>query len=233
MEPKPEYGETWAYESIIGALPGVELSVGGAIAIQLAVFEVSILALAWYYGLWGAAIAGTAAVVVAALGSVEMLRISAAARRTETPEPYRRLLFGSSIEVVLSVLAFVALVTHLFVFDPRGDTPLVESLFGSDPPVLAVYVTLLVLWDLCYRIGTGWWASIVGLWRSIRYRFDPETAAILRRADRETLLFGVVQLLLLPFLTEQPVLFAAISGHVLAVAAVSGTSLFLLRSRER
>ncbi len=233
MEPDPEYGETWAYESIIGALPGIELSVGGAIAIQLAVFEVSILALAWYYGLWEAAIAGTAAVVVAALGSVEMLRISAAARRPETPEPYRRLLFGSSIEVVLSVLAFVALVTHLFVFDLRGETPLFGSLFGSDPPVLVVYVTLLILWDLCYRIGTGWWASIVGLWRSIRYRFDSETAAILRRADRETLFFGVAQLLLLPFLTGQPVLFAAIAGHVFAVIVVSGMSLLLLRYRER
>jgi hypothetical protein len=227
----PEYGETWAYESIIGALPGIDLPIGGAIAIQFAVFEVSIVALAWYYGLWNAAVAGTAAVVVAALGSLEMLRISAAARRPETPEPYRRLLFGSSIEVVLSVLAFVALATHLFVFDARTGSSLVESLFGPDPPVAVVYVTLLVLWDLCYRIGTGWWASIVGLWRSFRYRFDAETAAILRRADRETLLFGVTQLLLLPFLTDRPVLFAAISGHVAAVAVVSGSSLLLLRVR--
>jgi hypothetical protein len=227
----PEYGETWAYESIIGALPGIDLPIGGAIAIQFAVFEVSIVALAWYYGLWNAAVAGTAAVVVAALGSLEMLRISAAARRPETPEPYRRLLFGSSIEVVLSVLAFVALATHLFVFDARTGSSLVESLFGPDPPVAVVYVTLLVLWDLCYRIGTGWWASIVGLWRSFRYRFDAETAAILRRADRETLLFGVTQLLLLPFLTDRPVLFAAISGHVAAVTVVSGSSLLLLRVR--
>ena len=232
MDLEPEYGETWAYESIIGALPGVDLPVGGAIAIQLAVFEVSIVALAWYYGLWNAAIAGTAAVVVAALGSLEMLRISAAARRPETPEPYRRLLFGSSIEVVLSVLAFIALLTHLFVFDVRSESPLVESLFGPEPPILVVYVTLLVLWDLCYRIGTGWWASIVGLWRSFRYRFDPETTAILRRADRETLLFGIAQLLLLPFLVGRPVLFAALSGHVAAVTVVSGSSLLLLRVRE-
>jgi len=229
---RPDYGETWAYESIIGALPGVELSSAEAIGIQLLVFETAVLALAWYYGLWTAAIAGTAAVVVAAVGSLEMLRISRAARAPTTPEPYRRLLFSSSIEVVLAVLSFIALVTHLFIFDPRNGGLLVERLFGPDPPVLVVYLTLLVLWDLCYRIGTGWWASVVGLWRSVRYRFDPETAATLRRADRETLLFGVVQLILVPFLLEHPVLLAALVGHVVAVTVVSGTSLVLLRVRE-
>jgi hypothetical protein len=229
---RPDYGETWAYESIIGALPGVELSSAEAIGIQLLIFETAVLALAWYYGLWTAAIAGTAAVLVAAVGSLEMLRISRAARASVTPEPYRQLLFSSSIEVVLAVLSFIALVTHLFVFDPRNGGLLVERLFGPDPPVLVVYLTLLVLWDLCYRIGTGWWASVVGLWRSVRYRFDPETAATLRRADRETLLFGVVQLILVPFLREHPVLLAALVGHVVAVTVVSGTSLVLLRVRE-
>lgn len=229
---EPEYGETWAYESIIGALPGIDLSPGEAIAIQLGVFEAAVLALAWYYNLRTAAIAGTAAVLVAALGSAEMLRISTAARRPETPESYRRLLFGSSIEVVLSVLAFIALITHLFVFDPRTPDPLVETLFGPDPPTLAVYLTLLVLWDLCYRIATGWWASIVGLWRSVRYRFDDRTARVLRRADREAVFFGLLQLPLLPFLTEHPVLFAALSAHVSAVLVISGLSLFLLRHRQ-
>lgn len=229
---EPEYGETWTYESIVSALPGIDLPDGGAIAIQLVVFEVSILVLAWYYDLWNAALVGTAAVVVAAFGSFEMLRISEAARRPETPESYRRLLFGSNIEVVLSVLAFIALVTHLFVFDVASDAPLVQSLFGPDPPVLVVYATLLVLWDLCYRIGTGWWASVVGLWRSFRYRFDTETATVLRRVDREIILFSTAQLLLLPFLTNYPVLFVALAGHVAAVTVVSGASILLLRLRE-
>jgi hypothetical protein len=90
----------------------------------------------------------------------------------------------------------------------------------------------LVLWDLCYRIGTGWWASITGLWRSFRYRFDADTAAVLRRVDRETILFAAAQLLLLPFLIDHPVLFVAVSGHVVAVTVVSGASLVLLHFRE-
>jgi hypothetical protein len=227
-----EYGETWVYESIVGALPGIDLSRPVAVGIQLAVFEVGVLLLAWYYDLWTAAVAGTVAVLVAAAGSVEMLRLGSLARSVDAPESYRRLLFGSSIEVVLAVLAYVALVTHLFVFDPRrGGTPLVETLFGPDPPVAVVYLTLLVLWDLCYRIGTGWWASVVALWRSARFRFDDGTARTLRRVDLETMGFGFVQLLLVPFLLDHPVLLAAVVGHVLAVTGVTGLSVVLLHRR--
>jgi hypothetical protein len=228
----PEYGETWVYESIIGALPGIAVGSRTAIAIQIVGFEVAVLLLAWIYDLWTAAVAGTIAVLVAAVGSAEMLRISRRARGRGVPESYRRLLFASSIEVVLAVLAFIALVTHLFVWDPaRAETPLVETLFGSDPPVLVVYLTLLVLWDVCYRIGTGWWASVSALWRSARFQFGPETRRTFVRADLETMGFGLLQLVFVPFIAGQPVLLAAVVGHVVAVTAVTGLSLAVLSVR--
>ncbi|SEN68259.1 hypothetical protein SAMN05216388_1004177 [Halorientalis persicus] len=228
---EPEYGETWTYESIVGALPGIDVSTRAAVFIQFLVFEVAVLVLAAIYDLWVAAAAGTVAVVVASAGSVEMLRISRFVRGEAVPESYRRLLFGSSVEVVLSVLAYVALITHLFVFDPRSGTPLLTTLFGPEPPILVVYLVLLVLWDVCYRIGTGWWASVVALWRSVRYRFDPATARALQRADLETMGFGVLQLVLVPFLASAPVLRTAVVGHVLAVTVVTGTSILFLRVR--
>ncbi len=230
---RPEYGETWVYESIIGALPGIEISPRVALAIQFVAFEATILLLAWFYGLWTAAIAGTVAVVVATVGSAEMLRIATLTRGESVPDAYRRLLFSSNVEVVLSVLAYVALITHLFVWDPRTATdPLVTTLFGEEPPVLVVYLTLLVLWDVCYRIGTGWWAAVVALWRSLRFRFDASASRSLQRADLEALGFGILQLIFLPFLTAQPVLFAAVAGHVLAVSAVTGASILALRIRS-
>ena len=230
---RTRYGETWVYESIIGALPGVNVSPGLALAIQFAVFEAAILVLAWVYGLWTAAIAGTVAVAVATVGSAEMLRIGRRTREADIPEAYRRLLFGSNVEVVLSVLAYIALVTHLFVYDPQlGGEALVTTLFGPEPPVLVVYLTLLVLWDVCYRIGTGWWASVVALWRSVRFRFDDETRRQLMRADLETLGFGLTQLALVPFVLGQPVLLAAVVGHVLAVSAVTGLAILLLRRQD-
>ncbi|AEM55794.1 hypothetical protein HISP_00885 [Haloarcula hispanica N601] len=231
---RPEYGETWVYESIIGALPGIRLPTWAAMAIQLLIFEVAIVALSWYYEVWSAAIAGTVVVFVATIGSAEMLRISTLIRRIDVPPTYRALLFASNVEVVLSVLAYVALLTHLFVFDPQvSSTPLLGQLFGSEPPVLVVYLTLLILWDVSYRIGTGWWASVTGLWRSARYRFDPETARVFIRADLEIWGFGVLQLVLVPFVLDQPVLLAALVGHVIAVTAVTAASVGLLRYRSR
>ncbi|WP_136717454.1 DUF7530 family protein [Halorientalis salina] len=227
---EPEYGDTWAYESIIGALPGLSLSTRLAVAIQFVLFEGAVLVLAAVYDVWMAVPAATAAVVVATAGSVEMVRIGRLVRGEAVPEPYRRLLFGSSIEMVLSVLAYVALVTHLFVFAPRyAEASLLEGLLGSEPPVLVVYLTLLVLWDVCYRIGTGWWASVAALWRSVRFEFDRETAAALQRADAETMGFGLLQLVLVPFLADFPVLATAVVGHVVAVTLVTGVSILLLR----
>lgn len=232
-----EHGETWTYESIVGALPGVDLSEPQAVAFQFVLFEVLILFFAWVYDLWTAAIAGTAAVVVAAVGSVAMLRLGAGTRSLDLPGTYRRLLFGSSIEVVLAVLAFIALITHLFVFDPQraatgGDVVLLERLFGSQPPVVVVYLMLLVLWDLCYRIGTSWWTAVVALWRSYRYTFDAETVDALKRLDAMNIAFALAQMLLIPFIIDEPVLLLAVGGHVVAVTVVSTTALVSLTRQE-
>jgi hypothetical protein len=225
----PEYGETWVYEGIIGAIPGLKLSTRTALLVQFVAFEGMVLVLAWWYDLWTAAAAGTVAVLVATVGSAELVRIAGRIRTSDAPEPYRRLLFGSNIEVVLSMLAFIALLTHIFVFDPaNAEQPLLETLFDEDPPVPAVYLTLLILWDVCYRIGAGWWTSVAALWRSVRYRFEQPQGARFRRLDLETAGFGLVQLAFVPFLLDQPVLLWAVAGHVVAVTVVIGASVTLL-----
>lgn len=217
-----EYGETWVYESLVGAIPGMTLSAQVAVGIQFLVFEGSLLALAAVYDLWTAALAGSAAILVATAGSVAMVRISRLARRADAPPAYRRLLFGSSIEVVLGVFSFVGLVTYLFVVDPgQPDGGLLTSLLGPNPPAPAVFLTLLVLWDLCYRIGTGWWASVVALWRSSRFTFDQTAASAYRRADLSTMAFGLLQLGLVPFIRDELLLLLAVVGHVLAVVLVT------------
>ncbi|MFB6126686.1 MAG: hypothetical protein ABEJ79_05245 [Halolamina sp.] len=224
-----EYGETWAYESIVGGLPGIDLPEWAALALQIVLFEVGLLLLAWWYDVWAAVPAGTAAVVVAGVGSLAMLRISDGTRSLPVPRAYTRLLFGSSIEVVLAVLSFVALITHLFVFDPQtAATPLLDRLFEGSVPVPVAYLTLLVLWDLCYRIGTSWWMAVVDLWSAWRLEFPPEARPQFRRLSAMNVGFGLVQLALVPFLTEAPTLLVAVAGHVVAVASVSGTAAWLV-----
>ena len=157
MGSEPEFGDVWTYESIVSALPGIDLSDRVAVAFQLVLFQVGVILFAAVYDIWEAALAGTAAVIVAAGGSIMMLRMGALVRTISVSPAYRKMLFGSNIEVVLSVLAFIALITYLFVVDPgQSETPLLNELFGPEPPMLLVYFTLLVLWDLCYRIGASW-----------------------------------------------------------------------------
>jgi hypothetical protein len=228
------YGEAWVYESIVGALPGVDVSPRFAVGVQFVGFESAILLLAWYYDLWTGAVAGTVAVALATLGSVLMLRLGDRIRAVDAPAAYRRLLFGSSIEVVLGVFAFVALVTYLFVVDPaRSETPLVEVMLGETPPAAATFLTLLVLWDVTYRIGTGWWACVVGLWRSLSFSFDRETTRRLQRVDALTLGFGLSQVVLVPFVLDRPTLLVAVVGHVLAVVSVSLAGIAVLERRLR
>jgi hypothetical protein len=242
---EPSFGDAWVYESIVTALPGANLAGGPAIALQLGVFTAAILIVAAAYGVWSAVVPGMAAVVVAAVGSYLMLQFGDASRTAAAPPRYYRLLYGSSIEVVLAVLAFIALLTHLFVYEPQfvgepsplavllppgvvaADEPLVEVLFGEEPPVAAVYLTMLVLWDLCYRIGTSWWAAVVSLYREIRLVRGAGAAATFRRLDVLNVGFAATQVVMLPFLLDRPVLLVAVAGHIVAVAVVSGAALTL------
>jgi hypothetical protein len=224
------YGETWVYESIVGAVPGVDISDRLAVLVQFVLFEAGLLVMAAVYDLPGAILPGTAAVLVAAAGSAFMLDIGSRARGPGVPPRYRQLLFASSIEVVLGVVSYVLLLTYLFVWDPRDGATLFASLLGERPPVLPSALALLVLWDVCYRIGTGWWAAVVALWRSLTQDLHPAAATRMAAVDVRTLGFGVLQAVLVPFVWGHPFLVAAVSGHVLAVAVVTSVSLYLLRN---
>ena len=224
---RPQYGETWVYESLVGAVPGLDIPDRTALAVQFVAFEATVLAVAATYGRWSAVPAATAAVGVAVVGSWLMLRFSRTLRGLEPPEPYRRLLFGSSIELALSVLAFVLFVTYLFVVDPGRS--LLTGLLGPEPPAVAVVLLLLVCWDLIYRIGACWWATVVGLWRALRYGFDADTTRRLVRLDALNVVFAGVQVALVPFVLDQPVLVAALVGHLAAVVAVAGAAAVIQR----
>ena len=217
------YGETWVYESLVGGIPGLGVSRTLSVALQFAIFQLGVLVLGWYYGLWNAVAAGTVAVVVAAVGSVEMHRLGAINRRLSTPPEHKRLLFGSSIEIVLGVLAFIALLTYLIAWDGT----LIDRLFGPSPPLPVVYLTLLILWDLTYRIGTSWWSAVVALWRAVNVDLSPADASRAKRLDAENIGFSTIQLALVPFLVGEPILLGAVVGHVIAVAVVCTAAILL------
>jgi hypothetical protein len=220
----------WAYLGIVSAVPGLNVDVRLAIAVQFLLFQGAAVLLAVWYELWGALPVATVAIGVATAGSYLMVNLSGRIRRARPPEAYQRYLFQASIDVVMGVLAFVTFVTYLLVGASSGES-LLAAVLGEPLPAPAVFLALLIAWDLCYRIGTGWWASVTGLWRSLTMGGELETATkeAARRADALTIAFAGLQLLLVPFLLEEPLLLVAVSGHVAAVAVVSGFSILWLR----
>jgi hypothetical protein len=224
----PTFGDAWVYERLVRGIPGLRLSTRQAIAVQFALFEALVVALAVHYDLsQSAVVAGTVAVAVATAGSLAMLYIGTATRRLALPATHRRLLFGSSVEVLFGLLAFVATLTYLITAPP----PL-ASLFGSAPPAPVVFVTLLILWDLCYRIGTSWWTALVSLWRSLRVRVTPDTARRCRRIDAANVGFALLELALLSFVGTHTLAAAALLGHVAAVTVVSTAAALLLETES-
>ena len=155
-----------------------------------------------------------------------MLYIGAATRELDLPDAHRRLLFGTGVETLFGVLGFVAVVTYLL----TGPSTPFERLVGGRSPAPVTFVTLLILWDLCYRIGTSWWTALVSLWRSLRYRVCPDTARRCRRIDAATVGFSLLELALLPFVLDRALLVWALVGHVVAVTAVSTAAILLLRT---
>ncbi len=212
--------------SIVSAVPWLSVDARVALAVQFVLFECAAVGLALWYDIWGTLPAATVAIGIATAGSGLMLYLTERIRTLAPPERYRTLLFHSSIDVVMGLVAFVALVTYLFL-DARGPRPgLLERLVGESLPAPAVFFCLLVAWDLCYRIGTGWWASVTGLWRSVAYgaEFDASERRAWVRADLLTIAFAGLQLWLVPFLWAEKLLAVLVLGHVVAVVVVSGLS---------
>lgn len=215
-----KYGETWVFESIVGAIPGVDLADRTALSLQFVVFEALVVIVAAVFDRWQAVLPGTAAIVVATAGSGVMLDIGRRVRTTDVPATYKQLLFATSLEVVLGVVGYAAMLTVLFVSQPQRGPTLLESVLGPQIPLVAAFLFFLVLWDIAYRIGTGWWIALLALWRSFVIDADPAVAADLRAIDYRTAAFGLVQLVLLPFVWGYPLLAAGLVGHVAAVLLV-------------
>ncbi len=228
---RPPGKQEWVYETIVRSVPGINTSRRIAVGVQFIGFELAALFFGWFHGLPEAALAGTVGVLVSVAGSLFMLRLSREFRTWAEPEAYLEALLGSRIEIVLGLVSFTLLIVYAFVYDPQGSGPqLVTDLLGDRPPLGFTFVLLLIGWDVAYRIGVGWWASVTGFWRSLRFgdEFLEPTRRRFLRLDALTIGFAALQLFLVPVLSGHPLLQAAVLGHVLAVTIVSGASIVLL-----
>lgn len=223
----------WAYVSLVSAVPGLSTDNRSAVTVQFGLFEGTAIILAAIYDLWQLLPFATTAIVISTLGSYLMVSLSDRIQSLNPPEAYRRILFDSSIDILMGLVAFITLLTYLFIDTLGPRSGLLEQLFGVSPPAPVVFFALFVAWDLTYRIGIVWWTSITGIWRTITYRTQETDSAHndYLRADLYTIVFAGLQLLLVPFLWSDQLLVLFLLGHVLAVVVVSGLAIALQRTR--
>lgn len=219
--------DRWVFGSLIEAIPNVDPSESTALGLQFIGFTAALFVFAAVYNLWSGVGAGAVAITISTIGSALMLDISDKIRSADPPRVYQRLLFASGFDVLLGIVGMAVLLTYAFTIDPRDGTTLFETLLGSNPPILPTFFGFVLFWDVCYRIGTAWWAALGGLWRAYAYEFDDEAAKTFRQVDLRVLSFGLLQLALVPFVAGHPLLAGAIIGHAIAVAIVTGTTLLL------
>jgi len=228
-EQPPDRGG-WAYVSLLTALPGIDVAPKHALAIQFLLFETVAVALSLWFGEWTALPLATVGVAIATAGSALMLTLSGRIRRLSTPTVYRETLFHSSVDVVMGLVAFVTFLTYLLLASRTSAGGLFVRYLGDPLPAVAVFLGLFIAWDVCYRIGTAWWVSITGLWRTVVLDVDVSDRS--RRSylliEFLTMTFALLQLLLVPFLWADRLLALAVLGHVVAVLLVSSVTAGLL-----
>jgi hypothetical protein len=223
----------WAYVSLVSAVPGLSLDPRAALPAQFLAFEAVAIALAAWYDLWSALPVATVAIALATVGSGLMVRLRTVVRSQNPPAAYRSLLFESAADVAMGLVAFITLVTYVLVQSRPPGPDVLERIVGVALPAPAIFLALVVAWDLCYRIGVGWLASVTGCWRSLRIRDEgpAKRRRAFRRADGLTMGFALSQLVLVPLLRTEPILAGLVLGHVVAVLVVSGLSVAVSLSR--
>lgn len=231
LEPPNEEPGGWAYVSLLSAIPGVDVGPRAALLVQLVLFEALAIVIAVGYDRLEALPLATAAIVVATAGSALMLALSARIRSLSPPDVYRQTVFHASIDVVMGLVAFIAFLTYLLVTASSPGGGLLGRLLGEPLPAIPVFFGLLLAWDVCYRIGTAWWVSSTGLWRTVAIddALDERTHRSYVRIELLAMAFALLQVGLVPFVWTDRLLAVAILGHVLAVLAVSTTTVVLIR----
>lgn len=231
--PDATSGGGWAYLSLAALVPRRFDDPTTALVAQFVGFAGVALGLAAWFDRWELLPLAAVAILVSTTGSALMVALNARIRELDPPTAYRRLLFEAPLDVVMGLVAFIAFLTYLLVGAHESSPGSLAARLGEPLPALAVGFSLVLAWDVCYRIGTAWWASVTGLWRTVVFRrgLDRSTRSAYVRTELLIAGFAGLQLLLVPFLWADRPLAVLVLGHVGAVVIVTTVSITLLLAR--
>ncbi len=217
MEKNEKKEMKWIYEEIVGSIPPFSLlSYQYSILLQLLFLLIIGLILGFVFGLKPISLVyGSLAILVAVLWSLLILQLGPTLRKFRAPlsrdenellEQYKGVLFHREhYEALPGIAIFVLFMLYLFYYGEN----LLEYWLGKSPKIVLLLFVSLLIWDICYRMGLGIYASLLALWRSLKLKklaekrteleHTPYTELrSLRKLDINNVFFGIISLLLIP-----------------------------------
>jgi hypothetical protein len=237
----------WIYEIIVGSIPPFSLlPYRYSILLQLLLLLVIGLILGYFFNLEPLSMLyGSLGILVAVSWSLLILQLGPTLRKFRAPlskdenellEKYRGILFHRNHYEALPGLAiFITFMVYLFNFG----SDLIEYWLGKDPDIILLLFVSLLIWDICYRMGLGIWASILALWRSIKLQKLAEKRSelehtpytelnYLRKLDINNVFFGMISLLLIPIIQHDGFLVTVIMVFFIFIVLTSVTSAYIV-----
>ncbi len=237
----------WIYEEIVGRIPPFSLvSYQYSIILQLFFLLIIGITLGFIFNLTPTSLFyGSIAILVAVLWSLLILQLGPTLRKFRAPlsrdenellERYKGILFHRNhYEAIPGFVIFIIFMAYLFHYGSN----LLEYWLGKNPNIILLLFVSLLIWDICYRMGLGIWTSILALWRSVRLKnlaekrteleHTPYTELrSLQKLDNNNVLFGMISLLLLPVLQQDPFLATTILVFMVFVTLINMISAYII-----
>ncbi|MFQ6061700.1 MAG: pyridoxamine 5'-phosphate oxidase family protein [Methanosarcinales archaeon] len=249
---KKEKEMKWVYEEIVSRIPPFSLlSYKSSILLQLLLLLFIGLFIGYIYHLDSIVLLyGSIGIFVAVLWSLLILQLGPTLRKFRAPlnqkenallEQYKKILFHKNhYEMIPGIIIFVLLMLYLYVFHQYfSRRSMMESWFGEHPsPILLIFVMIL-LWDICYRMGLGIWTTTLSMWRSLNLKKMAEKRTELehtpytelkhlKKLDINNMFFGIISLLLLPIIQDDYLLVLSILAFVIFITGTSYVSAYII-----
>lgn len=236
----------WVHEIILDRIPPFSyLPRFWALIAQLIIMEVVGLLCVIVFSLpLRSAILGTLAILAVVVWSAIAHRISLPLKKARLPKnpddrrtisKYRRLIFSEKHYEAMAGSIFTLLLALYVLFPGKQN---LDYWLGGNPGVLPIALSLLLLWEVSYRVGLGMWTTLLASVRSswLKKAVDKRGGHVpygsldyLEKTDLMSMIMAFPAFMLLPIVRSDFILLMVLVGYCIFVVSISAFSIFNLR----
>ena len=237
----------WIHEYFLDRVPPFSyLSRFWALIAQLIFMEfMGLLCLVVFSLPFQSAVLGTLAIIVVIMWSAIAHRVSLPLKEANLPKnpedrrtisKYKGLVFSTKhYEAAGGFIVTLLITLYVLSFGSQN----LNFWFGGAPKILPFILSLVLLWEVSYRVGLGVWISFLSFFRSslLRKAVERRGAHVpygsldyLEKTDLTSMIMAFPAFLLIPLTISDFILFAILLFYFIIVVFFSALSIFQLRN---